>query len=87
MRRGTEKLNQHQKSNTMKRIIEYITESPAEPASKVVKALLIGFLAGGLAGLVGEDWDFATPYGWPFAGFTFVVVSGALFLKYNSNKT
>jgi len=67
--------------------MSYITESPAEPVNKAVKAMLIGFIAGGLAGLVGRDWDFEAPYGWALAGFTFVVVSAALFLKYNSNKT
>jgi hypothetical protein len=73
-------------------IKKVITESPAEPENKVVKALLIGFVAGALIGLSGEDLSFnlygsgLDYYGWGQAIFTWVVVSGALYLKYNSKK-
>lgn len=78
------------------KVKKYVLEPAGDPINNIVKALLLGFIAGLIFGLVGEEFDFNLHRynsGWDFTFYGIIpaliggiIVSGFLFLKYNQKE-
>lgn len=67
-------------------IKDFVQSGSNNVTNNAVKAVLLGFIVGAFFFFLGKDFDFTKPYGVAQGIVSGVIVTGLLFLKYNSQK-